>query len=150
MISGLMKVLSLGIKLKVGWTVFLERKIIGRRHGNEHAEFGAIMGWKALKDAVDNFGKDENGFTQLVVTLEGHDPDDSFSSIPYVCSQLSVLMRRKKDSIFYMRSRESLEVPKYSNHSCQRTFHISDSNPCQRRNSKSFFILGSPRSTEKN
>ena len=68
----------------IGWTVFLERKIAGRKHGNEVAEFSAIMGWKALKDSVDQYGDDENGFTQLVTKLEGKDPDDAFSSIPYV------------------------------------------------------------------
>jgi hypothetical protein len=29
-------------------------------------------------------GEDEDGFTQLVTKLEGKDPDDAFSSIPYV------------------------------------------------------------------
>ena len=64
--------------------MFLERKITGRMHGNEFAEFSAILGWKALKDSVDQFGKDEDGFTQLVTKLDGKDPDDAFSSIPYV------------------------------------------------------------------
>jgi leukotriene-A4 hydrolase len=68
----------------VGWTVFLERKITGRMHGEEFAEFGAILGWKALKDSVNQYGDDKHGFTQLVPPLEGHDPDDAFSSIPYV------------------------------------------------------------------
>ena len=68
----------------IGWTVFLERKITGRMHGNEFAEFSAILGWKALKDSVDQFGEDTNGFTTLVPKLEGKDPDDAFSSIPYV------------------------------------------------------------------
>jgi leukotriene-A4 hydrolase len=64
--------------------VFLERKITGRLHGNEFAEFSAILGWKALKDSVEQFGEDKDGFTQLVTKLEGKDPDDAFSSIPYV------------------------------------------------------------------
>lgn len=70
--------------LTLGWTVFLERKILGRMHGNEFAEFSAILGWKALKNSVDQFGQDKDGFTQLVPKLDGKDPDDAFSSIPYV------------------------------------------------------------------
>jgi leukotriene-A4 hydrolase len=62
----------------------LERKITGRMHGNEFAEFSAILGWKALKDSVDRYGDDKNGFTQLVPNLDGKDPDDAFSSVPYV------------------------------------------------------------------
>ena len=77
--------------LNEGWTVFLERKITGRMHGNEFAEFSAILGWKALKDSVDQYGDDEDGFTQLVTNLEGKDPDDAFSSIPYVHLLLSNL-----------------------------------------------------------
>jgi len=53
-------------------------------HGNEFAEFSAIIGWKALKDSVEQYGEDEHGFTQLVNKLDGKDPDDAFSSIPYV------------------------------------------------------------------
>ena len=70
--------------LMIGWTMFLERKITGRMHGNEFAEFNAILGWKALKDSMDQYGEDEHGFTQLVTKLDGKDPDDAFSSIPYV------------------------------------------------------------------
>ena len=83
-ISGLMKVTFDLKALTLGWTVFLERKILGRMHGNEFAEFSAILGWKALKNSVDQFGQDKDGFTQLVPKLDGKDPDDAFSSIPYV------------------------------------------------------------------
>lgn len=53
-------------------------------HGEEFAEFSAILGWKALKDSVEQFGEDKDGFTALVPKIEGKDPDDAFSSIPYV------------------------------------------------------------------
>ena len=65
----------------------MERKITGRLHGEAFSEFSAILGWKALKDSVDQFGDDKDGFTQLVTKLEGKDPDDAFSSVPYVSSQ---------------------------------------------------------------
>lgn len=68
--------------LNEGWTVFLERKIIGRLHGEQARQFSAIIGWGKLKDSVELFGE-ENPLTKLVVDLEGCDPDDAFSSVPY-------------------------------------------------------------------
>ena len=70
--------------LNEGWTVFLERKILAKMHSKAHADFSAIIGFKALEESVKNFtdsGKLE--FTKLVQNLEGVDPDDSFSSVPY-------------------------------------------------------------------
>ncbi|KAF9921851.1 Leukotriene A-4 hydrolase [Linnemannia zychae] len=68
--------------LNEGFTVFVERKILGRMQGNEHAEFSAIIGHKALVESVDIYGK-EHPFTALRPCLRGEDPDDAFSSIPY-------------------------------------------------------------------
>jgi leukotriene-A4 hydrolase len=34
------------------------------------------------EDSVNNFGADHE-FTKLVLDLQGKDPDDSFSSVPY-------------------------------------------------------------------
>lgn len=68
--------------LNEGWTVYLERRIQAAVHGESYRDFSAIIGWKALEDSVDLFGKDHE-FTKLIVDLEGKDPDDAFSSIPY-------------------------------------------------------------------
>ncbi|XP_031566571.1 leukotriene A-4 hydrolase-like [Actinia tenebrosa] len=68
--------------LNEGFTVFLERKIIGRMHGEQMRQFGFIGGWKTLNDSVTKFGED-SPLTQLVVSLKDSDPDDAFSSVPY-------------------------------------------------------------------
>ncbi|EPS29094.1 hypothetical protein PDE_04043 [Penicillium oxalicum 114-2] len=68
--------------LNEGWTVYLERRILAAVHGEAYRHFSAIIGWKALKDSVDHFGKDHE-FTKLITDLKGKDPDDAFSSIPY-------------------------------------------------------------------
>eukprot|EP01095_Lingulamoeba_sp_RSL-Kostka_P015053 TRINITY_DN67_c6_g1_i1.p1 TRINITY_DN67_c6_g1~~TRINITY_DN67_c6_g1_i1.p1 ORF type:complete len:627 (-),score=250.34 TRINITY_DN67_c6_g1_i1:151-2031(-) len=68
--------------LNEGFTVFLERKIIGRLFGEKARQFAYINGWKALKDSVDLFGLDHE-FTCLKPKLDGIDPDDAFSSVPY-------------------------------------------------------------------
>jgi len=68
--------------LNEGWTTYLERRIQGYVHGEEHRHFSSIIGWKALEESIALFGEDHE-FTRLVVDLKGKDPDDAFSSIPY-------------------------------------------------------------------
>ncbi|KAI9207265.1 peptidase family M1-domain-containing protein [Polychytrium aggregatum] len=70
--------------LNEGWTMFVERKIIGRIRGNAEAEFSAIVGLKALKESIDHYDEIKTPqYTALVPELGGVDPDDSFSSVPY-------------------------------------------------------------------
>lgn len=68
--------------LNEGWCVFIERKILGRLHGEDIRQFKSILGWKALRESVELFGAD-NPLTKLQPALEGIDPDDAFSSVPY-------------------------------------------------------------------
>lgn len=65
-----------------GFTVFLERKITQQMHSKEYAHLSAAIGWKALVDSVNLFGHD-HPYTVLNVKLQGVDPDDAFSSVPY-------------------------------------------------------------------
>lgn len=65
-----------------GFTVFLERKIIKSIFGGEEQHLHATIGAKALHDSIDFFGHD-NHYTCLVHKLDGVDPDDAFSSVPY-------------------------------------------------------------------
>ena len=68
--------------LNEGWTTYLERRLQAALYGEPHRDFQAIIGWKALVDSVDEFGRDHE-FTKLIPDLKGKDPDDAFSSIPY-------------------------------------------------------------------
>ncbi|KAK1070613.1 Leucyl aminopeptidase yscIV [Friedmanniomyces endolithicus] len=69
--------------LNEGWTEYLERRIIAAVHGSDqYRDFSAIIGWKALEDSIAQFGEDHN-FTKLIPNLNGKDPDDAFSSVPY-------------------------------------------------------------------
>lgn len=74
--------LNIIARLNEGWTVYLERRLQAAAHGAPYRDFSAIIGWRALENAVTEFGAEHN-FTQLVVDLKGKDPDDAFSSIPY-------------------------------------------------------------------
>ncbi|KAJ2898119.1 Leukotriene A-4 hydrolase-like protein [Zalerion maritima] len=68
--------------LNEGWTMYLERRIGAAIHGEPQRDFSCIIGWKALEDSVERYGADHE-FTKLVIKLEGEDPDDAFSTIPY-------------------------------------------------------------------
>jgi len=62
--------------------MYLERRIIAAVRGDAHFDFSAVIGWKHLEDAIEEFGKDHQ-FTQLCVNHKGIDPDDAFSAVPY-------------------------------------------------------------------
>ena len=68
--------------LNEGWTTYLERRLQAALFGEEHRDFSAIIGWKALVDSIERFGPNDE-FSKLKPNLEGKDPDDAFSSVPY-------------------------------------------------------------------
>ncbi|PSN34098.1 Leukotriene A-4 hydrolase [Blattella germanica] len=68
--------------LNEGFTVFVERKIVGKMHGEKARQFHAIGGLKDLKDAIAALGE-KSPLTCLVPDLKGVDPDDAFSTVPY-------------------------------------------------------------------
>ncbi|KAL6763643.1 peptidase family M1-domain-containing protein [Haematococcus lacustris] len=69
--------------LNEGWTVFIERKILGRLHGEATRQFHASRGALDLAEDVARFGVD-HPYTRLVPDMTGGiDPDDVFSKIPY-------------------------------------------------------------------
>ncbi|ANB15053.1 Lap2p [Sugiyamaella lignohabitans] len=70
--------------LNEGWTVYLERRIIGAVHGEAHRHFSAIIGWKDLEESIKSMGDDAAAYSKLIVDLSGgKDPDDAFSTVPY-------------------------------------------------------------------
>jgi leukotriene A-4 hydrolase/aminopeptidase len=68
--------------LNEGFTVWAERRILRILHGDDAAALGWAMGQKALEDSLERF-KGQPSLTLLRMHLEGIDPDDAFSSIPY-------------------------------------------------------------------
>lgn len=69
--------------LNEGFTVFTERKILGRMRGEQTRHFSAILGWRDLEETVNSQFSPTHPFTALVPDLSGVDPDDAFSTIPY-------------------------------------------------------------------
>ncbi|KAJ3319362.1 Leukotriene A-4 hydrolase [Boothiomyces sp. JEL0866] len=70
--------------LNEGFTVFIERKIVGRLHGEPARHFSSIIGYKHLQESVDHFEEIKcPQYSCLCPRLHGEDPDDVFSSVPY-------------------------------------------------------------------
>ena len=68
--------------LNEGFTTWAERRILEALHGEERCVLSWAIGQKALDESVARFGED-SPLTKLRTDLDGVDPDDAFSSIPY-------------------------------------------------------------------
>lgn len=70
--------------LNEGWTVYLERRILGAIHGEPTRHFSAIIGWADLENSIEAMGDTATRYSTLVQNLKDRcDPDDSFSTVPY-------------------------------------------------------------------
>ncbi|XP_068083792.1 leukotriene A-4 hydrolase [Anabrus simplex] len=68
--------------LNEGFTMFVERKILGKMYGDEARLFSAFRGLKELADEIKTRGENDP-MTSLVVNLKNVNPDDAFSVVPY-------------------------------------------------------------------
>jgi leukotriene-A4 hydrolase len=68
--------------LNEGWTMYLERRILAKLHGDAEFDFSAIIGWEALEEAINLFGKDHE-YTKLVIAHKNVDPEDVYSQVAY-------------------------------------------------------------------
>ncbi|KAF2180580.1 leukotriene A-4 hydrolase [Zopfia rhizophila CBS 207.26] len=119
--------------LNEGWTTYLERRIQAAIHGETHRHFSSIIGWKALEDSIERYGK-EHPYTQLVVDLKGNDPDDAFSSIPYekgfhALYAFELLLGKEKWDKFiphYFQTFKFMSVDSYEFKACLINFFAED------------------------
>jgi len=68
--------------LNEGFTVYAERRILEALYGRDAAELHAASGRHDLETAFDRFAKRPE-LTRLRTNLEGVDPDEAYSSVPY-------------------------------------------------------------------
>jgi aminopeptidase N len=68
--------------LNEGFTVFAERRILAALEGDEVCALHAALGRKALDEALDRFAATP-AYTRLQTDLEGIDPDEVYSQVPY-------------------------------------------------------------------
>ncbi len=67
-----------------GFTVYFEHRIMEELYGHDYSEMLASLSQQDLKNEVENFiaeGKSDD--TKLKLDLEGRNPDDGVTSIPY-------------------------------------------------------------------
>jgi len=77
--------------LNEGFTVYIERLILGEKFKSEaYRDFECLVGYNDLIKTVQQFG-DQHEFTKLQPNLNGIDPDDAFSKIPYEKGSLFLL-----------------------------------------------------------
>ncbi len=70
--------------LNEGFTVFAERRILEALEGREVAELHAALGRNDLDEAIARFTKNgQPELTKLRTKLDGIDPDEAFSVVPY-------------------------------------------------------------------
>jgi leukotriene-A4 hydrolase len=77
--------------LNEGFTVWAERRILEAMHGEAAAAVSWAIGGTALKEAIARFGAD-SPYTVLRTHLEGVDPDEVYSSVPYEKGSLLVAL----------------------------------------------------------
>ncbi len=68
--------------LNEGMTVWAERRIVEALYGRERAELDAALGHRELEHAVAGFASRPH-LTHLRTSLDGIDPDEIFSVVPY-------------------------------------------------------------------
>ncbi|WOL18667.1 leukotriene A-4 hydrolase [Canna indica] len=68
--------------LNEGFTTYAERRIVEVVQGEERAALNTGIGWKGLNEEMERF-KDNMEFTKLKPNLDGIDPDDIYSQVPY-------------------------------------------------------------------
>ena len=69
--------------LNEGFTVYFERRIVEAIYGKERAEMEATLGRQDLDEELTQNLADRPDDQKLHADLEGRDPDDYFSSVPY-------------------------------------------------------------------
>lgn len=82
--------------LNEGFTVYAERRILESLAGKDMAELHAALGRNSLDEAVREFA-DRPELTRLHTSLEGVDPDDAYSQVPYEKGYL--FLRRLEEAL---------------------------------------------------
>lgn len=80
--------------LNEGFTVYAERRILEELYGSEYADLQAVLRRNALQVHLDGFGPG-SAYTKLRGDLEGIDPDEVYSLVPYEKgAQFVILLER--------------------------------------------------------
>lgn len=99
--------------LNEGFTVYFERRIMEAMQGKDYADMISVIGYQDLQTSMELI--DEH-FTSLYVDLQGKNPDDAFSDVPYDKGYLFLKMLEQR----YTREKLDAFLNKYfSDHAFQ-------------------------------
>ncbi|GJQ82648.1 hypothetical protein Trydic_g19665 [Trypoxylus dichotomus] len=73
--------------LNEGFTVFIQRKLAGRRENIQLQDFKAYDGFEQLNETINRLG-DNNTFTKLVIELKKNHPQQAITPVPNEKGQL--------------------------------------------------------------
>lgn len=79
--------------LNEGFTSYVENRIMEELYGEERATMERALSVQGLREEVKTLPK---GDTILNVNLDGRDPDDAFSGVPYTKGQMFLVYLEKK------------------------------------------------------
>lgn len=68
--------------LNEGFTTYFERRIMEALYGREYSEMQALLGYQDLIREIHELGA-ESPDTRLLLSLEGRNPDDAVTDVPY-------------------------------------------------------------------
>jgi len=77
--------------LNEGFTVYIERLILGEMHNAAYRDFEILGGYNDLMKTTEDLMSSKPGWTKLQPDINGIDPDDAFSKIPYEKGSLFLL-----------------------------------------------------------
>ena len=69
--------------LNEGFTTYVERRVMEAVYGKARADLFRVLGWRDLATEIDRLGGMQSKDTVLHVDLEGRDPDDGATQVPY-------------------------------------------------------------------
>lgn len=76
-----------------GFTVYFERRIMEELEGKDYADMISVIGFQDLETSMRNLPEK---YTSLKVNMEGANPDDAFSDVPYDKGYLFLKMLEDK------------------------------------------------------
>ncbi|WP_430613933.1 M1 family metallopeptidase [Flavobacterium sp. JP2137] len=105
--------------LNEGFTVYFERRIMEALEGRDYADMITVIGYQDLKTDMQKLPEK---LTALYIDLEGINPDDAFSDVPYDKGYLFLKMLEDR----YGRSQFDTFIKKYFKENAFKTTNTED------------------------
>ncbi|MCP1996880.1 M1 family metallopeptidase [Flavobacterium sp. HSC-61S13] len=105
--------------LNEGFTVYFERRIMEALEGKDYADMITVIGYQDLKTSMEMLPAN---LTSLYIDLDGINPDDAFSDVPYDKGYLFLKMLEDR----YGRAQFDVFIKKYFKENAFKTTNTED------------------------